>query len=359
MQYCFKLASIIMNKANDKSPIFRFNEDPIHAMIMETLTKKPINSDHYSLVKRIKISDYAHRPVSTENLDTVVKRSKDYMSSVGFEYGRLLEKNWGSHTIRNEKLRIHAPGPSIRTKFNDEDIEEFDIPEMARVKKLAGFQKPKIEENKKHSASNTTKVRVSQTRPATQLSASQRQAREYLNYLNALSSNENEFILTQISQKKKEIAQQLEGEAKKRENKLNETGIFSPIFNKERVKSMIPVKMLSKNKVCIEPMLRNAKEIVMKEKMKDLQIESFELNKTQSRTIEKSPKKENLMHVFESIITKKQIKKKREIPIASPQKKVKMHWVDRLNQTMSEMMTKTMPDEKLSTMLSNINPYLK
>lgn len=140
---------------------------------------------------------------------------------------------------------------------------------------------------------------------------------------------------------------------------MNETGIFSPVFNKERVKSMIPVKMLSKNKVCIEPMLRNAKEIVMKEKMKDLQQESFDLNRTKSHSVEKSPKKENLMHIVESVITKKQMKKKREVPVASPQKKVKMHWVDRLNQTMSEMMTKTMPDEKFSTMLSSINPYLK
>lgn len=343
-----------MNKNSDKSPVFRFSEDPIHAMIFETLAKKPINSDHFALVKRIKLSDYTHRPVSTENLDTVMKRSKEYMTKVGFAYGRLLEKTWTSKTKKNEKLRIHAPGPVINSKYNEEDIEEFDLPEMAKGKKLVGFQKPKIEDIKKQSVPNKSKTNVLTSRPTTQISASQRQAKEYLNYLNALSPNENEFILTQISQKRKELAKQLEGEAKQKENKLNEKGIFSPVFNKERASSMVPVKMLSKNKVCIEPMLRNAKEIVMKEKMKDLQIESFEISRNCTGIIEKSPKKENLMNIVASTITKKQIKnKKREVVITSPQKKVKLHWVDRLNLTMSEIMTKTRPDEKISSMLSS------
>jgi len=341
-----------MKKSSEKSPVFRFSEDPIHAMIFETLTKKPINSDHFSLVKRIKLSDYAHRPVSTENLDTVVKRSKEYMTKVGFAYGRLLEKTWTSKTKKNEKLRIHAPGPVVNSKYNEEDIEEFDLPEMAKGKKLVGFQKPRIEEHRKQTVPDKKKTKPQHPRPATQISSSQRQAKEYLNYLNALSTNENEFILTQITQKRKELAKQLEGEAKKKESELNDKGIFSPVFNKERASSMVPVKMLSKNKVCIEPMLRNAKEIVMKEKMKDLLLGSFELSRNSTGIIEKSPRKENLMNIVASTITKKQIKnKKREVVVASPRKKVKLHWVDRLNLTMSEIMTKTRPDEKLSSML--------
>ena len=74
-------------------PIFRFKEDPIYTLILNTLNKKPVNSDHFSLVKRIKLSDYTKNPVPAENMDTVAVRSKEYMNEVGFAYGRLQEKN--------------------------------------------------------------------------------------------------------------------------------------------------------------------------------------------------------------------------------------------------------------------------
>ena len=57
------------------------------------MNKKPVNSDHFSLVKRIKLSDYTKRPITSDNVDTVGIRSKEYMNEVGFAYGRLREKN--------------------------------------------------------------------------------------------------------------------------------------------------------------------------------------------------------------------------------------------------------------------------
>ena len=80
------------NSATNSKP--RFKNDPVIALILDTLNKKPVNSDYFSLVKRIKLSDYTKRPASTENnIDTVSIRSKKYMNEVGFAYGRLKEKN--------------------------------------------------------------------------------------------------------------------------------------------------------------------------------------------------------------------------------------------------------------------------
>jgi hypothetical protein len=331
------------------SPVFRFKEDPIHTLIKDTLSKKPINSDHFSLIKRIKISDYASDSISGENLETVVKRSKEYMNQVGFAYGRLQEKGWVSDQVKDGKLRIHAPGPAIRSKFNEEDEEKLEITDSFKTKKLVGFQKVKNPESLKKKPPVLTPKRVMTTRPTTRLSASQRQAREYLNYLNALSNNEQEFIGNQVSQKRKELTQRHETEAHRMEKELNEKGIFSPLFNKERVASMLPVKMLSQNKVCIDPMIRNAKDIIMKEKLKEWQLESFDFKKNKSENIERLPRKEKLIDVVSAAITKKHVKNKKVV-IQSPQKKVKMHWVDRLNQTVDDIMSKTRPDEKILNM---------
>ena len=337
--------------SNTTTPVFRFEDDPIHALIKDTLTKKPINSDHFSLIKRIKISDYTSDNIPNENLETVVKRSKEYMNQVGFAYGRLQEKGWVAEHIKDGKLRIHAPGPVIKTKFNEEDEKPIEIVDSFKTKKLVGFQKVKNPELLKKKPAALTPKRLLTTRPTTRLSASQRQAREYLNYLNALSNNEQEFIGNQIKQKRLELTQRYESQAKRAEKELNDKGVFSAEFNRERVCSMVPVKMLSQNKVCIDPMIRNAKEIIMKEKIKDWQLDSFDFKKNKSEPIERKPKKEKLIDVVQATITKKNLKnKKREVVVQSPSKKIKMHWVDRLNQTMSDIISKTRPDEKILNM---------
>jgi hypothetical protein len=333
--------------AQKPMPIFRFKDDPIHMLIMDTLSKKPVNSDYFSLVKRIKLSEYIKNPVSSENLETIAKRSKEYMAQVGFAYGRLIEKQWVSDEVQGKKLRMHAPGPVIRKKANDIEEETAEIPDTFKSKKLVSFQKVKNPELLKKPVISKTQARVLTTRPTTRISASQRQAREYLNYLEALSSNEQSFLNFQVNQKKNQLSQKFDEECKKKESELNLKGIFPPEFNKERALSMIPVKMLNQHKISIEPMVRKSKEIMIREKIKENQLEIFNVKKNKSENLKKSPTKEQVMDLVEATITKKQVKgKKRESSLVGAQKKVKMHWADRLNKSMVEIIDKTKPDER-------------
>lgn len=332
--------------------VFKFKDDPIHTLILETLNKKPVNSDFYSLVKRIKVGDFLKRPVTTDNLDTVSKRAKEYMNEVGFAYGRLQEKNWGSSTTRRGKLRIHAPGPVINKKPLEEIDENLVFNDDFQTKTLTGFQKVKIPPIERISTINYSKARRKPTRPTARISASQRQAREYLNYLHALNINEQTFIRSQVSQKKKELGEKYEEDAENEEEILNARGIFTEKFNKARAKSMIPVKMQSEIKLSIEPMVRNAKDIVMKEKIREWQFNPYANTKNEVVVVEVSDRKERLLEMLERAITKKSVKiKKKEVTVVSTKKKkIKMHWVDKLNNTISETVSKTKPDEKITNM---------
>jgi hypothetical protein len=340
-----------MAKNNPVSPIYRFKEDPIHALILETMSKKPVNSDHFSLVKRIKLSDYTKRPVTTDNLDTVGKRSREYMAEAGFAYGRLKQTNLSSDPIKNNIVRIHAPGP-VRNKIMDEenqDQKEFN--DDFQSKTISGFQKVKIAPMEKNSKNTKySKVLENLTLPNTRISASQRQAREYLNYLNALNLNEHSFIHSQIVQKTKELEENIENESKKQETKLNSRGIFSTEFNKERVISMMPVKMLSQLKITVEPIVREAKSLVMKEKVKEWQYNPFGNPKAETNKSLKNRRKTRLLDIVEQTISKKSTKvKKKEITVLAKQK-IKLNWVDRLNQTMTFVKEKCKPDERISNM---------
>ena len=332
------------------NPVARFKEDPIHSMILDTLSKRPVNSDYYSLVKRINLSDYIKRPISADKLETIAKRSEEYMAKVGFAYGRLVEKNWVSSLIKRDKLRIHAPGPVI-SKFNDEEIEQFELPDTFKKKKLVGFQKAKNPNQLSKPTTKHVQTRVETTRPNTRVSASQRQARKYLNYLHTLTTGEHAIINTQICKKKQELTEKFEEIGKNREKKFNSKGIFSPELNKERVQSMIPVKMLSQYKVCFKPMMRNAKEIVMKDKLSEFHFEPAFETKADSGESDSAEKKERIMELIENTITKNQSKnRKKEASLVSVQKKVKVHWSERLNKSMFEIINKTRPDENFLNM---------
>ncbi|OMJ72104.1 hypothetical protein SteCoe_29531 [Stentor coeruleus] len=337
-----------MEKSTSPNTIVRFKEDPIHSLILETLNKKPVNSDFYSVVKRIKLGDYTKKSVTTDNLDTVSKRAKDYMNEVGFAYGRLQEKNWGVDENRKGKLRIHAPGPVITKTPNEEIDENLEFNDTFHTKVLTGFQKikPPIQRD---SAIKYSKPRGKTTISTTRVSASQHQAREYLNYLHALNLNEQSFITSQVSQKKKELEEKFEEESKKEVLILNTRGIFSKEFNKERVKSMTPVKMQKQVKLSIEPMVRTAKDIVMKEKIKDWKFNPFSNIKIDVLQQKNEDKMEKLLDIVESTISKKSLKnKRREVSAVNmTKKKVKMHWVDRLNQTVNDVIGKIRPDEKI------------
>lgn len=332
-------------------PIFKFKEDPVHMLIMETLSKKPVNSDYFSLVKRIKLTDYMKKPISGENLETSAKRAKEYMAEVGFEYGRLMEKKWVSDKVKENKLRMHAPGPVIKRKANDTDTEEAEIPDTFKTKKLVCFQKVKNPESLKKPPGSKTQARVLTTRPTTRISASQRQAREYLSFLNGLSSNEQTYINNQVNNRKQELLSKFDEQSKIKEAELNLRAILPPGFNKERASSMVPVKMLNQYKISIQPMIRKTRDIMMKEKARDVLVESFNDNREKSDNFKKSPGKEQVFEIVEATITKKQVKgKKRETSLVSSQKKVKLHWAERLNKSMFEIIDKTRPDHRLLNM---------
>lgn len=341
-----------MSKKKVITPIFRFKQDPVIALINDIISKKPVNSDHYSIIKRIKLSDYIKGSVTTDNLDSVGIRSKEYMNEVGFAYGRLQEKNWISGEIKEGTVRINAPGPLLNKLMHEEEEEEIaDFNDEFQSKISARFQKVKVPQVDKNSPMNSMKTRGKTTQPATRITASQRQAREYLNYLQSLNPNENSYIHSQVSQKTKELEERFQVEAKKKEEKLNSLGMFSAKFNKERVNSMMPVKMNSQIKLTIEPISRNAKEIVMKERYKDWKYDPFSNSAAKTADTNKKDRKAKLMDVVERAISKKASKfKKKENFVMSAKKKVKMHWTDRLNQTMAEVIEKTRPDERISNM---------
>ena len=337
-----------MAKKPTKTPIFRFKEDPVHALVLETLNKKPVNSDFFSLVKRIKLSDYTKGSATTENLDTVVNRSREYMSEVGFAYGRLQEKNCISGEAKQGTVRINAPGPVFNKLLEEEEEETEDFNDNFQSKIVVRFQKAKIPPLDQTCSANYSKIRGRTTRPMARMSASQKQAREYLSYLNALNSNEHSYINTQISQKTKELEEKFEEQGKKREGKLNFRGIFTAQFNKERVKSMMPVRMHSTIKSSIEPFIRNAKNVVIKEKFKEGQGNIFDRANTETADSSRKDRKAKLLEIVERAITKNiNWPKKKESLVSSTKKKIKMHWADRLNQTMEEVRAKTKPDERI------------
>lgn len=321
---------------------FRFDNDPVESVIIELINKKPVNSDHFSLVKRIKLTDYLKHPVSKGNLVSTVKRSKEYMASVGFAYGRLQEKNWLPRTPRQNLPHMFIPGPTIKSSTTSDHAES--PPELPNPKPLKSFQKVKPLDFSNFTLQAPLSSKPQTSRPFTQISASQRQAREYLNYLNALTTGEQAFINNQISQKKQEIIEKIEKNAKITEEKMNNRGIFPEEVNKFRTSSMIPVKMISQSKICIEPMIRNAKDIVMKEKIIEWQVDPDGVGINEEVTTNKAVKKEKLFKAMEMTITKKQQKGRKKEPETGT-KKVKMNWVDRLSQSMNESIQKSCPDE--------------
>ena len=236
--------------------------------------------------------------------------------------------------------------------MNEEVEENVEFNDDFHSKTIAGFQRIKNPQLEKKSTATFSQFRGKTTRPNTRVSASQRQAREYLNYLNALNLNEFSYINSQITQKTNELQGKFELEAKKEEEVLNSRGIFSTKFNKERVASMLPVKMQSQLKLIIEPMVRNSKDIVMKEKIKEWQYNPFNNSKCETADTAKSARKMRLFDIVERTISKKAMKaRKKEVAELNPNKqKGKMHWVDRLNQTVNETMIKCKPDERISNM---------
>jgi len=322
---------------------FKFKDDPVEAVLIELLNKKAVNSDHFSLVKRIKLAEYLKNPTSQGNIDTAARRSKEYMGSIGFSYGRLKEKNWVANTQRQDLPHMFIPGPTIKSQSVSDQASS--PPDLPHPKPLVGFQKVKPLRISSLSMPPTTLSQPHTSRPYTRISASQRQAHEYLNYLNALSGSEQAFITNQIKQKKLEISEKIEKSAKRIEEKFNLKGIFPEEINKERTLSMLPVKMLSQTKICLEPMIRNAKEIVMKEKIKEWQVdpdgEFREMEAITSREVRKS----KAFKAVEMTITKRLQKGKKKEVVDPGAKKEKLNWVDRLNQSMNETVSNTRPDE--------------
>ena len=274
------------------------------------------------------------------------------MNEVGFAYGRLREKNknWVTDEARLGKTRIQAPGPVMNKILNEEDQQEGEFIDNFQTKAMAGFQKVKIPPLQRNTSIKNSRIRGRTTQPTGRMSASQRQAREYLNYLNSLNSNEHSYINSTVAQKTKELESKFESEAKVLEDSLNTRGIFSAEINKERVFSMLPVKMQSQIKITIQPIFRKAKDIVMKEKAKEWHFSPFDTSKVEAADSSKSIKKSRLLDVVERTISKQAMKKKEANIIHPTKQKVKLNWVDRLNNTVNEAMIKCTPDERISNM---------
>jgi cell fate (sporulation/competence/biofilm development) regulator YmcA (YheA/YmcA/DUF963 family) len=241
-------------------------EDYLDKLITDTLKKKPVNSDHFSIVRKIHPNE-----VFTKNPNRVIQEShvplnrriKETMENAGFAYGRLREKSWGDNN-RDKQVRIVAPGPTIGRSSQEPPKVHFN--DQFRAKFPRSFEKPSLESGGSRSVDIKKPSEVSTCRFLTQ-SPSQRQAKEYLQLLNAITPDEKKILQHKIDLKVNDYRKELNEKVPKVISSLNNRGIFSTELNEFRASSMLNVKLKNQMKVELDPIVRKIKAEVLKDKM--------------------------------------------------------------------------------------------
>lgn len=244
---------------------FRFEEDPVNKLILETLKVKPVNSEYYAVLKRLKPGEkYSKREIlmTKEDLETAGDRSKHYLAQVGFLYGRFQTQNSDRETS-TDKVRIRAPGPVIDTSRHE--IPSVAFKDRHVSKPPEGFKK--INSDRAKTANRIFKTFSS--RPQTKESESQMQARECLQYLKAINPGERKYIKSVVAHKLKTYKNELDKSIPLEIKRLESRGMLSSEANEARVLTMMNVKMRNKMVLNLYPIVRKAKNDVRDHKIKE------------------------------------------------------------------------------------------
>ena len=344
-----------MEKSPAASPLFRFNEDRIHAIIKETMQKKPVNRDYNLNPQQVLAQKSLKHAGSNSNLTSMTKFDpRDYLASIGFAKGRLKEKNWIIEDL-NHKQRIQAPGP---TRFHQvEELEsasdELDDVEVKSRRIKNKFKKLPLQSIAKSQRKTTSPQRASTSRTYSRQTTSQLKAKEYLCYLTGLSNNEKIVLNEQILIKKEEIEADIKVQAYKSQSKLNFKGIFSNEINKLRVESMVPVRVQARVKTTVQPLAKSAKNLALDEKAKVLMRSGCDLSSEIKATSRSIPKEKTLDDI-KSLIVKEEFGLKTMDDSGKKRLKggVKVGWIERINRTVADIVRKTKPDERMMKVLA-------
>ena len=242
------------------------SDEYLDKLIAETLKKKPVNSDHYCIIKKVKPGEkFSKNPDKNqrEYRDPLNQRIKDLMDRVGFSYGRLKEKDWVTERSEKKTLMI-APGPVMNAM--NRKIPKVFFDDKFKAKYPNGFDKPSYGNYSSHSV-DAKKTQETSTNRFLSQSPSQRQAKEYLQFLTAISSEEKKILQHKIDGKVQDFKKDLYLQVPKEVNNLNNRGIFSTQVNEIRANSMLNVKLRNQMKIKLEPIVRSVKAEVLKERM--------------------------------------------------------------------------------------------
>ncbi|CAG9313641.1 unnamed protein product [Blepharisma stoltei] len=332
-------------KIKQNVQIFRFEEDPVTKLILETLKVKPVNSEYYAVLKRVKPGEKfskKNKIMTQEDLETAGERSKNYLSEVGFLYGRLHTRD-GSKEPLKEKTRIRAPGPVIDNSLTEIPLVTFK--DRYVPKPPDGFQKVNTSRAKTTHQTHRTLT----TRPQTKESHSQIQAKEYLQYLTAVNPGEKDYIKSVISSQMKSYKQELFGQISNEIQRLDSRGILSREMNQARVLTMINVKLRNKMKTSLKPIVRKAKTNLATEKVRDWNNSPNKEDNDEDEEQDEMRKAKSLQKI-ESVVAKRIVRNNRREAILREKEEDKENpfWIEDLNKSVATAMDKCRPDARIT-----------
>ncbi|OMJ95083.1 hypothetical protein SteCoe_1622 [Stentor coeruleus] len=321
-------------------------DDLLDKLIADTLQKKPVNSEHFAIIRKVKPGEkFSKHPVNNEKDQHVPinRRIQDLMHKVGFSYGRLKEKNWVTDKS-NKITRMVAPGPIIKTLTKELPKIQFD--DKFKVKYPHGFSKPSYDKpvydtSNSHSVDIKKPMETSTQRYLSQ-SPSQRQAKEYLQFLTAITSEEKRVLQTQIDSKKQDFKEELVLKVPREIKTLNNRGVFNTELNEIRANSMLDVKLKNQMKIKLEPIVRKVKAEVLREKMQDYNKKTEEIVDMEEQMIMEQDRKIKLLKYVGETISKNVVEGKDKM-LLSTMYNSDHDWKDALNESITKMKAKCTP----------------
>ena len=260
---------------------------------------------------------------------------------------RLHDKNWVEDLNHDKETRIQAPGPTIRKRFqdscpdqSDSDLSEASPPPIQR--KLKNFKLP----FSKLKNSDSSPMRSNTARTTSRLTSTKQKSKEYLCFAKSLSKQERVIIKSEATMKQKLVKEEVEKDAAKTERSLNKRGIFSKEINKERVRSMIPIKISSQTRIRIDPLVKMEKDRVLSQRLGKWENKNTELRKESVGSEQKS----KVLEVLCGILTKQDYNAKKSDSFVVDNEDCgggKSGWIDRINRTVNQVLSKTRLDDRM------------
>ncbi|CAG9326513.1 unnamed protein product [Blepharisma stoltei] len=323
--------------------------DPINQLILETLRKKPVNSEYFSVLKRIKPGYRVRqrdKDFYNKSPEAVSERSKNYLTEAGFSYGRF----HFSDPFKDQRAgrpRIRAAGPIIDQPA--EDLPPIKFNDKFSPKIIEGFRKPspiipqKIESIiKTHRDWNLDSQRNE--------SPSQIKAKEYLMYVNCVSPAEKSHLKAKIIADMNSYKKKLEKNADSELAQLNGRGMFSNQINKTRVQAMIAVRLQNK-RMSLSPVLRAAKEELSRSKIKQFTVSPIKTNLIEESEVIEHERGKKLLKVIEGAVAKKIVRnKRRKSSSLQDELLYKSEWTEAINASVHETMKHCRPDSRITNL---------